>query len=48
MSSIADKSGELGGHLGIFFPFISGPPSHVGIKCPSKSLFISACEPFDE
>ena len=47
-SSIADKSGELGGHFGIFCSLISFSLSHVGIKFPLKSLFISIWEAFEE
>ena len=48
INSIAERSGEFGGHFGIFWPFISGPSSQVGIKLPLKRRIISCCEPLDE
>ena len=38
ISSIGERSGELGGYLGIVFPLSIGPSSQVGINLVPKSF----------
>ena len=47
-NSIADKSSELGDHLGIILSLSFGPSFQVGIKLLPKSFSIYFLELFDE
>ena len=47
-SSIGERAGELGAHLGVLFQLIFGSSSRVGIKYSPNSFLISFWKPLKE